>query len=182
MRGFLIFLAVAFPVVLAGPFFWSLVRMEVGAERVGYVHRTAAGGTVTQWATLGPKASWPRWAVVPKGARLTVRANFEAAPGHSAIGYGDIAARRTSARVIARRYEVALKRAGWDVRIGRFEATSPDIPPKPIRRCIIEGRRDGQVQQLSVDIDPKRTVGSLRWSDGAMPFPIGATDEACWGA
>src|SRR5262249_5761759 len=89
MRGFLIFLAVAFPVVLASPFFWSLVHMEFGAERVGYVHGKGPG-RVTQWATLGPKAAWPRWALVPAGAKLTVRANFEAAPGFGASGYGDM--------------------------------------------------------------------------------------------
>ena len=32
MRGFLIFLAVASPVVLASPYFWSLVRMEWGGQ------------------------------------------------------------------------------------------------------------------------------------------------------
>jgi hypothetical protein len=86
MRGFLVFLAVAFPVVLLSPFFWSLVKMEVGAERVGYGHKTADGKMVTQWATLGPKAPWPGWAIVPAGAKLTVRANFEAAPGYDATG------------------------------------------------------------------------------------------------
>src|SRR4029450_10926047 len=110
MRGFLIFLAFAFPVVLASPFFWSLVRMEVGAERVGYGHKTPGGGMVTQWATLGPKAPWPAWAVVPQGARLTVRANFEAAPGYDAVGYGDIDG-KISARVVAQRYEQALRNA-----------------------------------------------------------------------
>src|SRR4030095_12817717 len=100
MRGFLIFLALAFPVVLLSPFFWSLVRMEVGAERVGYGYHDG----VTQWAMLGPKASWPGWAVVPEGATLTVRANFEAAPGHSAMGYGELAG-ETSARVTVQRYE-----------------------------------------------------------------------------
>ena len=54
MKGFLIFLAVAFPIVLMSPSFWSLVRMEWGAERIGYVY--GKGPTrVTQWATLGPR-------------------------------------------------------------------------------------------------------------------------------
>jgi len=38
MKGFVIFLAVAFPVVLVSPSFWSLVRMEWSAERVGYTY------------------------------------------------------------------------------------------------------------------------------------------------
>lgn len=175
MRGFLIFLAFAFPVVLASPFFWSLVNMEVGAERVGYVR-----GGVTQWATLGPKAPWPGWALVPEGARLTVRANFEAAPGHIATGYGDIEA-ETSAQVIAQRYAGALRAANWAVRTGRFDATSPDTPPRPIRMCIVEGRRDGRVQRLSVDIAEGNATGGLHWSEGEIPFPMGATPRDCWG-
>ncbi|HYD71836.1 MAG TPA: hypothetical protein VEF55_01765, partial [Candidatus Binatia bacterium] len=66
MRGFLIFLACAIPVVLMSPFFWSIVRMETGAERVGY---TSAEG-ITQWAWLGPSAPWPEWALRPDGARM----------------------------------------------------------------------------------------------------------------
>jgi hypothetical protein len=179
MKRFLIFLAIAFPVVLASPFFWSLVNMEFGAERVGYGHKTADGGMVTQWATLGPKAAWPDWAVVPEGARLTVRANFEAAPGHNAVGYGDIDA-ANSPKLAASRYEEALRSAGWQVRVGRFDSTSPDIPPRPIHWCIVQGRKDGRVQHLSVDIDERKTAGRLHWTVGEMPFPIGAKDEPCW--
>jgi hypothetical protein len=177
MKGFLIFLALAFPVVLTIPSFWSLVRMEYSAERVGYGYE----GGVTQWAMLGPKAAWPDWAMVPEGAKLTVRANFEAAPGRSAIGYGNIAG-RASARAVVRRYEDALQRAGWTVRVGRFDSTSPDIPPQPIHWCIVEGRKGGRVQQMSVDIDETKTVGRLHWTQGPMPFPIGAKDVPCWTA
>ena len=174
MRGFLIFLACASPVVLASPFFWSLVNMEFGVERVGYRH-----GSVTQWATLGPRAPWPRWALVPEGASLTVRANFEAAPGFSAIGYGDFET-EASAQTIARDYEQALRRDGWEVRVGRFDASSPDIPPRPIHTCFVEGRRDGRVLQLSVDIAEGNASGGLRWAEGEMPFPTSATPRPCW--
>lgn len=180
MRKFLILLALAVPVVLASPSFWSLVRMEYGAERVGYGHKSADGRMVTQWATLGPKAPWPGWALVPEGAKLTVRANFEAAPGLSAMGYGDIAG-NASAKMTALSHEAALRRAGWTVRVGRFDASSPDIPPRPIRWCIVEGRKSDRVQQMSVDIDETGTRGRLHWSEGKMPFPIGAKDEPCWG-
>ena len=175
MRGFLIFLALAFPVALASPFFWSLVRMEFGAERVGYTDQAG----VTQWASLGPRAAWPEWAVVPEGARLTVRANFEPAPGHPAIGYGDLAG-KTSARLIVERYRQALGQGGWTVRVGRFDTTSPDIPPQPIRWCIVEGRKGNRVQQMAVDIDDARTVGRLHWTEDRLPFPTGAKDEPCW--
>ena len=77
MKGFLIFLAFAFPVVLVSPFFWSLVRMEWGAERIGYHYKDG----VAQWASLGPRSPWPRWALVPEGMKLTIRASYEPAPG-----------------------------------------------------------------------------------------------------
>jgi hypothetical protein len=178
MRGFLIFLAIAFPVVLASPFFWSLVRMEWSVERVGYVHE-GPRGRVTQWAALGPKAPWPSWAIVPEGTNLTVRSNFEAAPGHNAGGYGDIAG-AVSARTITERYQAALSQAGWGVRAVRFDATSPDIPPKPIHWCIVEARRGEQVQRLSVDIDEAKTTGSLWWTEGKAPLPMGTIDQPCW--
>ena len=178
MKGFLIFLAVAFPMVLVSPFFWMLVGMNFGAERVGYGHKTPAG-MVTQWATLGPKAPWPHWAVVPAGAKLTVRSNFEAAPGFNATGMGDIAA-TSPARLTTQRYEEVLRGGGWDVRVARFDASSPDIPPQPIHMCIVEGRKGGRVQRMSVDIDDRRTEGSLWWTEGPAQFPIGATSEPCW--
>jgi hypothetical protein len=177
MKGWLIFLAIAFPVVLASPFFWSLVRMESGAERVGYHYKDG----VTQWASLGPKAPWPKWAAVPEGATLTVRASYEAAPGHPAIGYGDLDG-KAAPRVTAERYQAALQRAGWTVRVGRFDASSPDIPPRPIHWCIVQAERGGRVVQMSVDIDDPQTVGRMHWTEGMMPFPIGAKDVPCWAA
>ena len=180
MKGFLIFLAVAFPVVLASPFFWSLVRMEWSAERVGYVHESPRG-RVTQWATLGPKAAWPDWALVPEGAQLTVRANFEAAPGHAAIGYGEIGG-KSPPRDTVERYEGALRAAGWTVRVGRFDSAYPEIPPRPLHWCIVQASRGAQVLQTSVDIDEKETVGRIHWTEGKMPFPTGAKDEPCWSA
>ena len=181
MRGFLIFLAVAVPVVLLSPFFWSLVNMKFGTERIGYGHKGPDGRIVTQWATLGPKAPWPAWAIVPDGAKLTVRSNFEAAPGHPAIGLGDVNG-GTSARTVSRRYEQALRNGGWAVRVGRFDSLSADLPPQPIHWCIIEGRKAGKVQRLSVDIDDSRTDGTLWWTEGPAKFPIGTTDKPCWSA
>jgi hypothetical protein len=32
---------------------------------------------------------------------------------------------------------------------------------------------------MSVDIDETQTVGRMHWTEGKMPFPIGAKDEAC---
>jgi hypothetical protein len=181
MRGFLIFLACAVPVVLLSPFFWSLVNMNFGAERIGYGHKTADGGMVTQWATLGPKAPWPKWAIIPAGTELTVGANFEAAPapGLNATGYGDIDG-RIPARSVTEQYSRALQQGGWSVRTGRFDAMSPDIPPHPIHTCIVEGRKGAQVQRLSVAIDDARTAGSLWWTVGEAKFPLGTSDQPCW--
>jgi hypothetical protein len=180
MKGFLIFLAVAFPIVLASPFLWSLVKMEWGAERIGYVHGKESE-RVTQWATLGPKAPWPGWAAVPEGASLTVRANFEAAPGHDATGYGDLDG-KASPREIVQRYEGALSEAGWTVRVGRFDSTYPEIPPRPLHWCIVQASKGGRVLQMSVDIDDPQTVGRMHWTIGKMPFPVGAKDQRCWRA
>ena len=176
MKGFLIFLAVAFPVVLVSPFFWSLVRMEWSAERVGYTYHDG----VTQWAMLGPKAPWPKWALVPEGAKLTVRAGYEPAPGHAAVGYGEIDA-KASPRETEQRYEAALRDAGWTVQAGRFDATYPEIPPRPLHWCIVQARRGAQVLQMSVDMDEAETVGRLHWTDG-VPWPTRAKTGGCWSA
>ena len=66
------------------------------------------------------------------------------------------------------------------VRVGRFDASSPDIPPKPIHWCILRAERGRQVMQMSVDIDDPHTVGRMHWAQGKLPFPMGAKDEACW--
>lgn len=181
MRGFLIFLACAVPVVLLSPFFWSLVHINFGAERIGYGHKQPDGRMVTQWATLGPKAPWPKWAVVPDGAKLTVRANFEAAPapGLNATGYGDLSG-DAAPRQVEQAYEQALRNAGWSVRVGRFDARSGDIPPRPIHSCIVEGRKGTAVQRMSIAIDGSATEGSLWWTVGEAKFPIGTSDLPCW--
>ena len=174
MRGFLIFLALAFPVVLLSPTFWSLVNMNFGAQRIGYVRHG-----VTQWATLGPHAPWPAWAIVPRGARLTVQSNFEAAPGEVAGGIGDFDS-DDSPETVGRRYQDALRAAAWTVTTWRFDATSPHIPPRPIHRCIIEGRRGGRVQRLFLDVNDATAAGSIHWTDGSLPPLRGARAEACW--
>jgi len=146
--------------------------MEWGAEPVGYTDQVG----VTQWATIGPKSSWPTWAIVPDGVTLTVRANFQPAPGHDATGYGEISG-GASARSVTQKYADALRRSGWATRIVRFDTRVPD---ENIHWCIVEGRRGSRVQRIRVDIDETRTNGQLSWADGAMPFPLGAKYEPCW--
>ena len=174
MRGFLLFLAFAFPVALLSPSFWSLVNMEFAAQRVGY---TRADGA-TQWAMLGPRAPWPAWAVVPEGVDLTVRAHFEPAPGYIESGFADFDAAEPP-KVITRRFEDALRKAGWTVKTWRFDAIYPEIPPRPLRSCIVEGEKDVRHQRLSVDLGDEAAIGSLHWTVGPLPPLTGARLEAC---
>lgn len=164
MRGFLIFLAFACPIVLANPVFWSLVNMEFGAERVGYVQ---ANG-VTQWAWLGPKSPWPQWAMVPEGCALTVRAHFEAAPGMAATGFGDVALKDTSAKG-RDAFIQALQSAGWTVQVAHFDTLSPDLPPRPMHLCIIEAHKGARGLQFSYDRGSDSGVASLHWAEGKLP-------------
>src|SRR5262249_37062809 len=125
MRGFLIFLALAFPVVLTSPHFWSLVRMETSVERVGYVQQNG----ITQWASLGPLAPWPDWAIVPMNATVTVRSHFEPAPGMIESGMADISMTGSAANGQTS-YAHALESRGWEVTLSYFDATTPDLPPR----------------------------------------------------
>jgi len=174
VRGFLIFLALAFPVALASPHLWSVVNMASGAERVGYVHE----GGVTQWAMLGPKAPWPTWALVPAGSDLTVRANFEAAPGKTAMGFADLEVQRGAVDA-ASDYAQALRHAGWTVEIAHIDTSTPDLPPRALHLCLVEGRKDGRALRLSLERDTRRAVGSIFWAEGSVSRAIGAIPGSC---
>jgi hypothetical protein len=163
MRGFLILLAIAIPYAMLSPSFWSLVNMEFGAERVGYVREG-----VTQWATLGPLAPWPQWASVPAGGKLTVRANFEATPVDSATGFGDIELQDVSARG-RDTYVQMLENDGWAVQVAHFDTMSPDIPPQPMHICIIEARKGVRGLLFSFDRASGGKVASLHWAEGKLP-------------
>lgn len=52
IRGFLIFLAIAFPIVLLSPGFWMLVEMEVGALPMTLIHQDGR----RQDSMTGPKS------------------------------------------------------------------------------------------------------------------------------
>jgi hypothetical protein len=176
MRGFLIFIACAVAVVLASPFFWSIVRMETSAERVGYTN--AAG--VTQWAWLGPQAPWPAWALRPEGARMRVQSHFEAAPGMAALGLAYVDVEAAPQRALEA-YAQAARAAGWTVEFFRFDSMTPDLPPRPFRMCIAEARQGARLLRLSLEQDRRWSRGSLHWSEGAPPIPtlIGATPGGC---
>src|SRR5580765_7046978 len=173
MRGFLIFLALAFPVVLASPHFWSLVRMETSLERVGYVHENG----ITQWASLGPLAPWPDWAVVPTDATLTVRSHFERAPGMIESGMADISLADSPANG-QMAYAQALESQGWDVDLSYFDSTTPDLPPKRFHQCRVEARKGGRVLRLALEETGSSSKGSLYWADGLVNAMMGGSPGA----
>jgi hypothetical protein len=174
MRGFLLFLALAFPIASASPSLWTLVGVATSAERVGYVH---ADG-VTQWAWLGPKSPWPEWALVPADAALTVRAHFEAAPGQIASGFADVRLAR-GARESAAAFAETLTRAGWSVETTHIDTSTGDLPPRALHLCMIEGRKDGRAVRLSLERDTRPAIGSIYWAEGAVQKPIGAVAGPC---
>ncbi len=173
MRGFLLFLALAFPVALASPHFWSLVNIATSAERVGYVR-----DGVTQWAWLGPKAPWPDWALVPAGGEVTVRAHFEAAPGMNASGFADVEVARGT-RETTSAYARALELAGWSIETAHIDTSTADLPPRALHLCLIEARRDGRALRLSLERDTRPAIGSIYWAEGAVPKAIGAVAGPC---
>jgi hypothetical protein len=174
MRGFLILLACAFVVMLASPFFWSLVRMEASAERVGYTH---ADG-VTQWAWLGPAAPWPDWAPAPERARMRVQSNFEAAPGMPAIGMANVDFDIPTREALAL-YAKRMEAAGWSVTQAHLDTATPDLPPRRLRLCFVEARQDMRLVRLTLENGARRGAGTLQWIQGQATPMIGAVAGGC---
>lgn len=177
MRGFLLFLSLAFPVALMSPVFWSLVAMEFSAAPVAYVNHD---GTAQQ-ALLGPKAPWPDWALVPDNAELRVKAWFGPTPSQPETGYGDLGV-GNAPRTSAAHYADKLRSAGWQVETYRFRSVLPSLPPQPLDRCIIRAsRQSGDDRKIlaSLDLQPYPGTGSIHWSRGALPPLLGTTKEEC---
>jgi len=174
MRGFLIFLAFAFPVVLASPFFWSLVRMETSVERVGYVQENG----ITQWASLGPLAPWPDWAIIPKDATVRVRSHFEPAPGMPESGMADISMSDSAANGQVA-YGRSLEAQGWDVSLSYFDSTTADLPPKRLHQCRVEARKGSRVLRLALEQSGSSSTGTLYWADGPVNAMIGVSLGMC---
>jgi hypothetical protein len=174
MRGFLIFLALAFPVVLASPYFWSLVRMETSLERVGYTSQSG----VTQWASLGPLAPWPDWAIVPRDATITVRSHFEPAPGMIESGMADIGMTGSAADG-QMAYAQALESQGWDVNLSYFDGTTPDLPPKRFHQCRVEARKGVRLLRLALEETGSSSKGSLYWANGPAKSIMGGSPGTC---
>jgi hypothetical protein len=177
MRGFLLFLAIAFPVVLASPFFWMLVRMETSVQEVHYGHQD---GTV-QRAWLGPLAIWPDWAIAPAHGQLRVRSHFEATVTAPASGMADVSVKQAP-RTSVDAYVRALESHGWTVETYTQDVALPELPPRRMRMCHVDARRKDPLRTLllSVDGDAATTEGSLYWSLGHdRPRMIGAVAGPC---
>jgi len=169
MKGFLIMLACAAVVALASPFFWSLVRMEWGAEPVGYVQQD---GT-TQWATIGPKSWWPDWAPQPADTSMKVDSHFNAAGSQPATGVASIAFTGQQ-RPVAERYEADLRSRGFAVTRFAYQTWSADIPSRPFTLCVIEGVQPAtprRTVRLSFSVDSNAMSPKLFWTEGqAIPL------------
>jgi hypothetical protein len=166
MRGFLIFLALAFPVVLASPTFWSLVAMEYSAMPITYGH---ADGT-KQNALLGPKAPWPDWAIKPDATELTVRAWFDDVPGRPGSGHGNLTYRGRP-EVIAKEYAERLRGAGWTVHVYKYQAGVPNPIAPYIIACVVQASRDNDLRtlQASFEFEPQNGTGTMHWSMAPRP-------------
>lgn len=177
MRGLLIFLAIAFPIVLASPTFWWLVESEVGAAPVGYGR---VDGSVQQ-ALLGPKAPWPEWVSTPEGAKLTVRAWFGPAPSEIESGFGDLSFGGDTQKVIDA-YRAKLRSEGWNVEGSFFSAPLPEIPPRQMEACILRATRNGadtRIIQASFEFKPGPGYGSVHWAMAPMPTWSTPGSEPC---
>ncbi len=167
MRAFLIFLAVAFPIVLASPIFWQLVAMEVAVARVGYGR---PDGSIQQ-ALIGPKAPWPDWVPHPDGASLEVRAWFGPTSSLAETGYGYLTVSERPSTVVAG-YVDKLTAAGWHVEAQKFQTTSGTLPPHVLDKCIIVATRpdgDQRVIRASIELSARRGYDSLHWATFPQP-------------
>lgn len=179
MRALLISLAIMVAVVLASPFFWSLVRMAWAAEPVGFVQQD---GTV-QMATIGPKSFWPDWAPRPQQARVTVESHFAAAPSMPATGVAAVAFNGEQHATVEK-YEADLHSQGFTVTRYMGQFWSADIPSRPFTLCAVEGVLGATPQRtvrLSFSVDSKAMPAKLFWMEGEAAPLIGMTPGNCFG-
>lgn len=170
MRVFLLLLAIAAPFVLWDPVFWSLVQTEISAADVRYVQ---PDGRVRR-SLQGPKAPWPDWALVPDGARLTVRAWWEAAHAEPENGNGGLAAIGDPTAAVVN-YVAKLRAAGWTVKTSLFSSIEPGLVPRTAAVCHVTATRaagDGRIINAQFNLQPTPGTGNLQW--------LAATPPASW--
>lgn len=165
MRGFLLFLAVAFPVVLASPTFWWLVQSEVGAAPGAIIEQDGAARATL----LGPRSHWPDWAQLPENWTLTPRSSYASAPGHPAQGFGAASFAQPVRPAIAALTQ-HLTEAGWQVAAMRYRVADPTIPPRPLLVCTLTARRgEGEGERtlmFGFQLEPADAGASIFWIEG----------------
>ena len=177
MRWLLLFIALAIPVALASPSFWSLFAMEFGAAPVTYHYHD---GT-SQQALLGPRAPWPDWAIVPDGTRLQVGAWFGPSSKEPETGHGDLSV-EAEPRTVAAAYVERLKAEGWQVEANIYRYPQPVLQPKLMEICIVRATREGgdlRILQASFDLAPRSGSGGLAWSMRPRPLWEMSNSEPC---
>ena len=164
MRGWLIFLAFAFPVVLASPSFWALVAMEFSASPVTYIEHD---GSFRQ-ALHGPKAPWPEWAVRPDGSKLKVKSWFGPTMKKSSTGFGDMSLVGEPLEVAAK-FAETLRADGWEIETSLMRAPLPQFLPRMLEACKVMAKKGEREIHASINLAPNPGTGSLYWSDGSPP-------------
>ena len=174
-----IFLGATAMLVVANPFFWSIMRMNFAAEPVVYIEQD---GTTTG-AVLGPKAPWPDWVTAPPGGRLTVQSYFAGADalatGVGAFAFSDAPLDRLDG------FLAALDADGWRVETAQLETVEPSLPPRPMTLCSIVASRDAPDARYilySFEIDARARTMDVFWSSGGdVQQMIGAMPGPCSG-
>lgn len=173
MRGWLIFLALAAPLVLLNPLFWWLVGTEIGASAVTYVEKDGA----RRDALLGPHAPWPDWARLPDRYRLIVRSQFASAPGYPASGLGEIEFSTTLRDAVAD-VQRELTQAGWQVTTVLATTYVPSLPPRPVLTCVLTATQsEPHVRSITIAFDQVDRVARIHWLE-AEPRPIPSRPDA----
>jgi len=178
MRIVVALIAVAIPLVLGSPYFWSLLRMAWAAEPVGYVQQD---GT-TQWATIGPKSFWPDWALRPENTFVEVDSHFSATPILPASGMASVAFRGEQ-QAVAKQYEDRLRASGFEVTRYAYQTWSGDIPSRPFILCMIEGVQAAMPKRtvrFSFAINSRAMPPKLYWTEGEAPPLLGMQPGACF--
>lgn len=164
MRRWLTFLILVGAILAASGEIGSLWRMRTSADRVGYGQPNGE----TQWAWLGPKAPWPKWAPIPAGVDLEVQAAFEATSTQPATGFGTIT-HRAPAFQVQRDYVRVLEESGWKALPTWAVIALPEIPRRDAKFCYVEATKGIRTLRLAVS-DAKNTgVTRLHWFEGTPP-------------
>jgi hypothetical protein len=154
--------------LMSTPRFWWLYAYETSAAPSVVIHHDG-----TEQPTLsGPRARWPDWARTPDGAELTVAYwQAPAGPLHPSLGFGDLAFEGEAAE-IALAWAKRLERDGWTTRVELLRAQLPDLPPRPLVRCVVTAEApagDLRVLMAAFELEPEAGAGQIFWTDGPAP-------------